>query len=274
MRLRFTLIGIAGIVVATSGFLIARDGGCKECGDHCNCDHADHCRDPGCRDFADRDGAHVGRPSGGSTLTVTVDRHGTPTFSLKSEFSMRMPDPLASIGRSADIIRDGGRSGGGPSFSGIANTPSPSSRSNGPNVPSLSSGGYVEVCRRAAHFSGGNLLATIGIYHEWFAIRGSKGELMFAPGLGDAKGVPGVGGEGVPGAGSLDTYVVDHKKESTENCEVLRGVDPECVVALAPLGKPDGLWVPGIHDCNTFVEDIANACAGPEMCRIPTEKKR
>lgn len=49
-------------------------------------------------------------------------------------------------------------------------------------------------------------------------------------------------------------------------------VNPECVEGRLTLGEEQGVWIPGINDCQTFVRDVLNDCSPPSASDIWRER--
>jgi hypothetical protein len=57
--------------------------------------------------------------------------------------------------------------------------------------------------------------------------------------------------------------IVDHRGQSERieaDCSAVPGVDPTCVEQALPIGKPQGLWIPTVNDCQTFARGIIEKC--------------
>jgi RHS repeat-associated protein len=105
----------------------------------------------------------------------------------------------------------------------------------------------VQVNSRAANILGGQLLHSIGINHEW--ITTSTGVSV---GMGTAQGVP---QSDYPG---VQTQVVDHTGQIPDSSVTYGNVNPAALNTYLTLGAPTGPWIPGVNDCNTWVNGVVN----------------
>jgi hypothetical protein len=108
----------------------------------------------------------------------------------------------------------------------------------------------VTVNNRPADIPGGKTLDKMGIDHQW--ITTSDGA---SAGLGTAKGVP----KGSPDLPFTPTEVVDHHGETAVSTTTYANVDRAAINSFLKIGTPQGPWVPGVNDCNTFVQNAISA---------------
>jgi len=108
----------------------------------------------------------------------------------------------------------------------------------------------VTVNNRPADIPGGKTLDKMGIDHQW--ITTSDGA---SAGLGTAKGVP----KGSPDLPLTPTEVVDHHGETAVSTTTYTNVDRAAINSFLKIGTPQGPWVPGVNDCNTFVQNAISS---------------
>jgi RHS repeat-associated protein len=103
----------------------------------------------------------------------------------------------------------------------------------------------VTVNSRQADIPGGATLGAIGINHEWIST--STG---ISAGMGTAQGVP------QSDAPFIRTFVVDHTGQVPTSTQIYTGVDQSALMTYLHVGDSTGRWVPGINDCNTWVDTV------------------
>ncbi len=131
-----------------------------------------------------------------------------------------------------------------------------------PVVPNL----QVKECEREVHVMGpvgGAVAGAVGRPHKWLVIQDTAGNIVYAPGLGNADGVPGANNPLSPDIPGAPTYIRDHSGESPRSCKQFPAVDPYCVISTTPYGLYQGRWVPFWNDCNTFTRNKLDACQFP-----------
>jgi hypothetical protein len=112
-------------------------------------------------------------------------------------------------------------------------------------------------CYRTAQIPGGTLLGKCNLLHQW--LKGGGKEV----GMGNAKGIPGQGGQTSPDCPYSSTQLVDHTGESGKkgsNCTPVCGVDYDCVLSWMTVGTKTGPWVPSINDCNSWANGVLSMC--------------
>lgn len=108
----------------------------------------------------------------------------------------------------------------------------------------------MTVNNRPADIPGGQTLDKMGIDHQW--ITTSDGA---SAGLGTAKGVP----KGSPDLPFTPTEVVDHHGEAAVSSVTYTNVDRAAISSFLKVGTAQGPWIPGVNDCNTFVQNAISA---------------
>jgi len=137
------------------------------------------------------------------------------------------------------------------------------STNNGPSAPAQNKSDpptsvTVTVNSRPADIPGGQALHDLGLNHEW--ITTSDGVSV---GMGTAKGVPQSDAPGVK------TEVVDHTGQVPTSTETHTDVDRAALNTYTQVGTPTGRWIPGVNDCNTWVNTVIYQSTPHDMVSIP-----
>jgi hypothetical protein len=113
------------------------------------------------------------------------------------------------------------------------------------------------VCQRNANVPGGDLAGSLGLKHQWIVIVYPDGS-EFTAGLGDNRGVPDAGGSPTDLPYLTQTYAVPHNSEPTNDAKPYPDVDGNVARHILDerMGKPQGRWILGENDCNTWVKDV------------------
>jgi RHS repeat-associated protein len=119
----------------------------------------------------------------------------------------------------------------------------------------------VQLCQRGAELPGGALMDKVfGARHWWIK----------TPNLETGMGKRGAGVPGLEGSETADTLMTtmnDHSGQADapeSQCRAICGVDLAKVEHLARTGRPTGVWIPLVNDCNNVIEDILRQSGTPE----------
>ncbi|MEQ9503313.1 MAG: hypothetical protein RIT81_41015 [Deltaproteobacteria bacterium] len=117
----------------------------------------------------------------------------------------------------------------------------------------------VEVCERTAGLPGGDFASkNLEMRHWWIKTPNLES--------GQGKVGGGVPAQGDPQPWTLETQFNDHTGEAAnaDVCTPVCGVDVADVEEAAAIGRPTGVWVPGLNDCNNQVTDALRDAGAPE----------
>lgn len=96
----------------------------------------------------------------------------------------------------------------------------------------------------------GNLTGAAGFHHSWLVVEDQFGHSVHAAGLGSRCGVP-----------WKSMFVRNHTEYVPRTCKLLPTVNPLCVIPKTPYNQHiPGIYLPVVHDCNTFTRHIVNGC--------------
>jgi len=131
----------------------------------------------------------------------------------------------------------------------------------------------VYVAQRVANITGGTLAdVVLGKEHQWFVIVYPDGT-TYSAGMGNAQGAPGQNGQTSPDYPYSATSVQNHSAQPMVNMQIVPRANAATLRGQLEFGTPTGPWVPGINDCNTFVNEkiqqSSPATTPPPWTQVP-----